>query len=528
MLELASSADLARATGRAADAARLLAEYRAHSSALGGDDPAAWRRSVDPAAWRRSGVHTTSSSGASASLGAPPPSCVGSPAPSTHVGGIGPVNDVTSQVFTCVVAGAGPVLWDIAAYLDLEHTYAADLDIVLTSPLGTSVTLTTDNGGSADNVFAGTLFTDAVNNARVTDATFVNGQVLAALSPEGRLTAFRGQNPNGTWTLTVTDDASGDFGLLREFRLELGAVAAPPATSTLVVSKLSNDPLFDNGTRLDNQTVAGAGPILVGLSVRVDISHTFPADIDLRLRSPAGTVVTLSTDNGGPFDDVFLGSTFNVTGATPISDYAYANLVVATPIGPEGPFLPLYGEDPNGVWQIQVTDDSFGDLGVLHRWDLTITTCSGCSSSVTSYCTTSTTSSGCNPAMAASSSAASISGGPGSFVLQCSQVEGQKFGLFFYGISGSVAFPWWPGSTSTLCVKSPTQRMRQISTGGTAGACDGSGAEDFFDFIFNFNPGSLGNPPTVGQQYNAQLWFRDPPATKTTNLSDALEFVLCP
>jgi hypothetical protein len=35
-------------------------------------------------------------------------------------------------------------------------------------------------------------------------------------------------------------------------------------------------------------------------------------------------------------------------------------------------------------------------------------------------------------------------------------------------------------------------------------------------------------PFTVGQVVDAQAWLRDPPAPNTTNLSDALEFSLCP
>jgi hypothetical protein len=42
------------------------------------------------------------------------------------------------------------------------------------------------------------------------------------------------------------------------------------------------------------------------------------------------------------------------------------------------------------------------------------------------------------------------------------------------------------------------------------------------------NPGALGNPFLAGQAVYAQGWFRDPPAPKTTSLSNALKFTVCP
>jgi hypothetical protein len=149
----------------------------------------------------------------------------------------------------------------------------------------------------------------------------------------------------------------------------------------------------------------------------------------------------------------------------------------------------------------------------------------GCTGSVSSYCTSSTTTNGCNPAMGASGtpSAAASSG----FTLTCSMVEGQRFGIVFYGISGPNAAPWATGSTSFLCVKTPTQRTPSQSSGGTNGACDGALSIDFLAYLAA-NPNALGQPVSAGQQFHAQSWFRDPPAVKTTNLSDGLTFTMCP
>ena len=78
-----------------------------------------------------------------------------------------------------------------------------------------------------------------------------------------------------------------------------------------------------------------------------------------------------------------------------------------------------------------------------------------------------------------------------------------------------------------MCVKAPTQRTATQFSGGTIGLCDGLLSIDWNAFM-TANPGALGQPLTPGQHVFAQAWFRDPPAPKTTNLSDAIEFVVAP
>jgi hypothetical protein len=142
-----------------------------------------------------------------------------------------------------------------------------------------------------------------------------------------------------------------------------------------------------------------------------------------------------------------------------------------------------------------------------------------------SYCTAGTTSSGCEALISwtGTPSATATSG----FTLTVNNLEGQKQGLLFYGVSGRAASAWGVGGTSYLCVKAPTQRTTTQSSGGTAGACDGTLALDWNAWR-DANPTALGSPFSAGQIVDAQGWFRDPPAVKTTSLSNGLEFVLQP
>lgn len=143
----------------------------------------------------------------------------------------------------------------------------------------------------------------------------------------------------------------------------------------------------------------------------------------------------------------------------------------------------------------------------------------------TTYCTTSTTSSGCNPRIR-TWGVASASGSD-DMVISVDDLEGQKSGLVFYGVSGRKAGVWAPGNTSVLCVKAPVQRTGTMFTGGTIGACDGHVEISWRNYLLTHSA-ALGQPFSPGDIVDAQCWFRDPAAPGTTNLSDGVEFVHYP
>jgi hypothetical protein len=103
-------------------------------------------------------------------------------------------------------------------------------------------------------------------------------------------------------------------------------------------------------------------------------------------------------------------------------------------------------------------------------------------------------------------------------------VEGQKSGLIFYSITGQLIQAW--NATSFLCVKAPTQRTGTQTSGGTVNACDGTLSLDWNAFQ---PPTRRARQPLVGgNKVQVQAWFRDPPAGKATNLSNAIEMTYVP
>ncbi|MGE0480676.1 MAG: proprotein convertase P-domain-containing protein [Phycisphaerae bacterium] len=300
-----------------------------------------------------------------------------------------------------VVVGADPWLWDVDVTAFVRHINNADLDVTLQSPAGTVVTLTTDNGGAFDDVFNGTTWDDdadpgnpapyANNPGLTTDRTYANLVVATPLVCEEALAAFIGENPNGAWTLTISDDLANNGGSLDRWQLDIAALTrAPDLTVTANFSTDPNIPIPTTAPPLvftSQITVAGMNPShICDVDVGVNITHTFGGDLDITLTSPAGTTITLTTDNGGGFDNVFAGTLFddsaNPGGQVPYTsnaglatDHLYANLVVATPLVPEEALGAFIGEDPNGVWTMVVSDDANADGGTWNSWSLEITTC---------------------------------------------------------------------------------------------------------------------------------------------------------
>jgi hypothetical protein len=139
------------------------------------------------------------------------------------------------------------------------------------------------------------------------------------------------------------------------------------------------------------------------------------------------------------------------------------------------------------------------------------------------YCTAGTTTNGCNATMSGTG-VPSASAGSG-FTIAVANVEGAQTGILFYGMT-PLASAWGAGS-SFLCVKSPLERMGVQSAGGTNGLCDGALSIDWNAYIAA-NFGAVGTPFVGGETVYAQGWFRDPPAPKTTSLSDALQWTVSP
>jgi subtilisin-like proprotein convertase family protein len=136
------------------------------------------------------------------------------------------IADLVTVTSNLSVAGTGTLTDVNVRNLRIAHTYDSDLNVYLVSPAGTQVELFTAVGGNG-NDFTNTWLDDAASQAIANGTAPFTG----LYKPEGLLSAFNGQNRNGTWQLRITDTAADDAGQLTAWSLELCVVAGTP-TST--------------------------------------------------------------------------------------------------------------------------------------------------------------------------------------------------------------------------------------------------------------------------------------------------------
>ncbi|MGB0917576.1 MAG: T9SS type A sorting domain-containing protein, partial [Flavobacteriales bacterium] len=207
------------------------------------------------------------------------------------------------------------------------------------------------------------VYTNTVNSGDTVSYTFTTE--MADLSTEGAhvidvFTALAGDERLESDSLlgnSVTNHGS-DTGLEQTVETEL-------ALSSTIVEGTTSELLFCGlPTSLDG--------CLEIESVTIDsITHTFLADLDIFLISPAGDTVELSTDNGGAGDNLS-NLVFTDTATNDITLQTGDILPGIYHTEDVDGFAGLYdGQDPNGGWSLFIQDDAGGDDGVLHGWSMT-------------------------------------------------------------------------------------------------------------------------------------------------------------
>jgi len=128
--------------------------------------------------------------------------------------------------------------------------------------------------------------------------------------------------------------------------------------------------IYDNRTIASTLSVSG-GPTSIGdLNVTLDITHTWAADLEAYLVSPAGTEVELFSEVGEWWDEDFTNTTFDDEASTSITE---ASAPFTGTFRPEGLLSAVDGEDSNGEWHLEITDVWSQDEGTLNSWSLEIT-----------------------------------------------------------------------------------------------------------------------------------------------------------
>ncbi|WP_170061721.1 reprolysin-like metallopeptidase [Nonlabens arenilitoris] len=108
------------------------------------------------------------------------------------------------------------VINDISLNIDLSHTWMSDVDIYLTSPSGTQITIIEDRCNNRNDLLA--TFTD---DGAAVQCTFSAPTISGTVNAVDMFSVFNGENALGDWVLTVADDTDQDGGSLNDWSLDI-------------------------------------------------------------------------------------------------------------------------------------------------------------------------------------------------------------------------------------------------------------------------------------------------------------------
>lgn len=160
------------------------------------------------------------------------------------------------------------------ACIDITHTWISDLDVFLIAPDGSTVDLTSGNGGDTD-FYTQTCFNQGAENSIIQGSSPYTG----TFRPEGSLALFNnGLDPNGTWILRIQDTYPfADEGNLISWSITFGpnpAIPYPFFSSNLPILKINT-----GGASIPNEPKIGATMQLI---------HNGPGQINYINDTPNG------------------------------------------------------------------------------------------------------------------------------------------------------------------------------------------------------------------------------------------------
>ena len=210
----------------------------------------------------------------------------------------------------------------------MTHTWIGDLVFKLRSPAGTTVTLMNRRAGSRRNI-CDTLLDDDGGFPVLSTLSSNSGMVVAGnFAPDSPLSAFDGENANGTWVLNVSDNAGQDIGFMRRFSLVITpricstncAVEASPTPTPTVSPSPTVSP---TPTPTPAATITFAGRVLTpsGNALR---------NARVTLTEAGGATRTVFTTNQGffTFNNVTTGTTVNVAVTSKLFRFSPQNIPV--------------------------------------------------------------------------------------------------------------------------------------------------------------------------------------------------------
>jgi Ca2+-binding RTX toxin-like protein len=220
-------------------------------------------------------------------------------------------------------------------------------------------------GGSGNNTLNASAFTGPVTlSGEAGDDNLTGGNSNDRLSGgSGRDTITGG---DGTDLLIETRDVSMT---LSNTSLGSDIPSFTPATTSIISSGTIAVAINDNATATSSLNVSGLNTAIQDVNVRLNLTHTYVADLEVTLVSPTGTRINLFAGIGGGGDN-FTNTILDDEATNAISSGAAP---FTGTFKPSGLLSGFDNQNPNGDWRLEVKDNATGDRGTLTHWALEFT-----------------------------------------------------------------------------------------------------------------------------------------------------------
>lgn len=265
-----------------------------------------------------------------------------------------PDNACPATVNRTFSVGTSYEVGDVDIGILLDHTYRRDLEITLTSPTGTIVTLMDFVGGGANNL--NVRFDDEAIGGTIASHTSADPLTPIYNStkiPQNSLSAFDGEDAQGTWTLRICDQQGIDVGSFRQADLYIaqlppfadlsltksfGAISSNSGTYSLSVSNATTSTLTATGVTVSDTLptgvsltgTSGTGTYSSGvwtLGTAIAPGQTVSIELSVTITATSGTITnTAQIRSSSAFD---FDSTPN-NGVTSEDDYASVSFTAGT------------------------------------------------------------------------------------------------------------------------------------------------------------------------------------------------------
>ena len=203
----------------------------------------------------------------------------------------------------------------------VNHNFVGDLVFKLTSPSGTTVTIISQAGGAnnSGNNFCNTVLDDDTANGSIQSVTAAQNPYTGTFKPATPLSAFDGENPNGTWILNASDVGATDVGNVTAFSLDISEFSCAALPTTTISGRVTDG--SNNGVDAVNLSLTGTEQQATTTDSNGDYSFTL---------STCGGIYTVTPTKAGHTFTPPQATFVNVAGSQ-TANFAAANAV--TPSG---------------------------------------------------------------------------------------------------------------------------------------------------------------------------------------------------